>query len=181
MTAWEPTVDACDEYMVSRTGRYEYRAVRYRMAADWLVANGLSDDHTLVDVGAGWTEFDYCLRAEYGWRGRYIPLDGGIDGTDLEQWTAKRDYDWFVALELLEHLRAPTRLVHELQKASRIGGVVSVPDPAQVDVLGMDETHLTEVDSAMLHNWGFTAKPVQLYGGAFGGNGTDALLGAWLR
>lgn len=179
MSAWTPTVDSCDEYMISRTGRYEYRAVRYRLAAQWLFSQGLSDEHTLVDVGAGWTEFDYCLRKEFDWRGRYIPLDGGIDGTDLEHWTPARSFDWFVALELLEHLHNPERLVRALQGSCRKGGIVSVPDPEQVDVLAMDETHVTEVSHELLSSWGFTAQPVSLYGGAFGGNGTDALVGEW--
>ncbi len=180
MSELQSFVGSCDDYMLSRTGRYEHRAVRYRLAAKWLFSVGLSDDHTLVDVGAGWTEFDYCLRAEFNWRGRYIPLDGGIDGTNLEEWTAVRDFDWFVALELLEHLENPSRLVAELQRASRLGGVVSVPDPAQVDVFAMDETHVVEIPTPMLRSWGFTVEEVQLYGGAFGGRATDALLGTWL-
>jgi hypothetical protein len=55
---WIPTVDNCDEYMASRTGCYEYRAVRYRKTARWLKKNGLDDTMTIVDVGAGFTEFD---------------------------------------------------------------------------------------------------------------------------
>ena len=88
---WTPTIQSCDSYLDDRTGKYEFRAVRYRAAADWLTASGLTHDMTVVDVGAGMTELDYCLRAEYGWRGRYIPVDGGIDGVNLNAWTPPRE------------------------------------------------------------------------------------------
>ena len=76
--------------MSERTGKYEYRAIRYRKAADWLMKNGLTDKHTITDIGAGWTEFDYCLRKEYDWKGRYIPVDGGISNIDLNVWEPER-------------------------------------------------------------------------------------------
>jgi hypothetical protein len=54
---------------------YEERAARYSVAADRLAAGGLCDLHVVADIGAGGTELDYMLRAERGWRGRYVPVD----------------------------------------------------------------------------------------------------------
>lgn len=62
---WTPTINNCDNYLDERTGKYEYRAVRYRRAIEWMLSQGLDNSMTVVDVGAGMTEFDYCLRAEY--------------------------------------------------------------------------------------------------------------------
>src|SRR3954447_20449205 len=101
---WIPTITNCDTYLGDRTGKYEWRAIRYRAALDAMRENGLTDSDTIVDVGAGWTEFDYCARAEYHWKGRYIPIDGGIDGTDINYWRPSRRADYFIALEILEHL-----------------------------------------------------------------------------
>ncbi|MGH8886948.1 MAG: hypothetical protein ACRDYX_17625 [Egibacteraceae bacterium] len=56
-------------------------STRHRKAAGRLRERGLTNTDALVDVAAGRTELDYCLRQELGWRGRYIPIDSGIDGT----------------------------------------------------------------------------------------------------
>jgi hypothetical protein len=181
MTNWTPSFTSCDDYLNERTGKYDYRAVRYRKAADWLFLNGLTDEHTIVDIGAGWTEFDYCLRKEYDWRGRYIPIDGGINNIDLNNWVPERNVDFFVALEILEHLHNPVRLLNEMQNHSNIGVVLSVPDPEKVDVFGLDETHVIEVTTQMLEEQGVTAVSEQLYGGVFSDGDNDALMGYWLK
>ncbi len=181
MTNWEPTFESCDTYLNSRTGKYEYRAVRYRKAVEWLKRHGLTDDDTLVDIGAGWTELDYCLRKEYDWRGRYIPIDGGISNLDLNSWVPERQVEWFVGLEILEHLTEPERLVNVLQNSTVKGGVVSVPDPAKVDVFALDSTHVTEVHETDLREWGFEVTSEQLYGGVFSEGANDALMGWWLK
>lgn len=168
-----------DKYLSERTGKYEYRAVRYRLAVDELVRMGLNDTHTIVDLGAGWTEFDYCLRAEYGWRGRYIPVDGSMNGEDLNSWHPPREYDFFVGLELLEHLVTPEHLVGVLKEKTLIGGVVSVPDPDEFDIMSIDDTHVTEVSVSMLKGWGFVTQNVQLYGGIHTNGGNDGILGVW--
>lgn len=172
-------ITQCDEYLDSRTGRYEYRAVRYRLALKQLTLMGLSHDHTITDLGAGWTEFDYTARTEFDWRGRYIPIDGGIDGTDLESWNPYRVSDFYVALEILEHLYDPAKLIETMQANATRGIVITVPDPEQVDVLGMDDTHVFEVSRSHLEHWGFTVTSEQLYGGYFSEGRNDALLGVW--
>lgn len=164
VTRTTATVADCDDYLNSRTGKYEWRAVRYRAAASWLIMNGLSHDDTLLDVGAGWTEFDFCLRAEFGWRGRYIPLDGGIDGTNIEDWYPQRDYDWVVALEILEHMEDPARLIEGLWLHANRGIVLSTPNPRTTDVLGMDDTHKCEIHPEWLKSYGFDVYEASFYG-----------------
>ncbi|KKM73981.1 hypothetical protein LCGC14_1404890 [marine sediment metagenome] len=46
---------------------------------------GLKNSDTVCDVGAGATELDVCLRVDASWKGRYWPIDGGLDGVDLNR------------------------------------------------------------------------------------------------
>ena len=178
---WTPTIANCDNYMDERTGKYEWRAVRYRHAIEAMLARGLDDSMTIFDVGAGMTEFDYTLRAEYGWRGRYIPIDGGIDGTDLNRWVPPREAHWFVALELLEHLTNWDHLVRQMQFSATQGIVISTPNPATTDVIGMDPTHVVEIHPGMLTDYGFEVNAETFYGGVFSGGRPDSLFGVWTR
>jgi hypothetical protein len=167
--------------MDERTGKYEYRAVRYRKAIETMYAHGLDDSMTIFDVGAGMTEFDYTLRAEFNWRGRYIPIDGGIDGTDLNDWTPPRDAHWFVALELLEHLNNWGGLVQRMQAKATQGIVISTPDPRTTDVLGMDPTHVVEIQPEYLRLYDFKVTDETFYGGVFSNGQPDSLFGVWTR
>jgi len=178
---WQPTVQNCDNYMDERTGKYEWRAVRYRRAIEEMYRNGLDDSMTIFDVGAGMTEFDYTLRAEYDWRGRYIPIDGGIDGTDLNHWQPPREGHWFVALELLEHLTNWRYLVSSMQDKATQGIVVSTPNPRTTDVIGMDATHVCEVWPGQLETFGFDVSEETFYGGVFSDGKPDSLFGLWTR
>jgi hypothetical protein len=167
-------IASCDAYLGARTGKYEWRRVRYLATLKALHGLGLDDGSTVVDVGAGWTELDACLRVDGGWRGRYIPVDGCIDGTDLEQWEPPREAEFFVALELLEHLDRPVRLVQAMQQHARRGIVVSTPNPYTTDVLGMDPTHRTPIFPATLEELGFMVGAMSFYG-----QPSDSLLGVW--
>jgi hypothetical protein len=147
-----------------------------------MYANGLDDSMTIFDVGAGMTEFDYCLRAEYGWRGRYIPIDGGIDGTDIEQWIPHRSAHWFVALELLEHLHNPYECLQRWIDKATVGVVVSTPNPLTTDVLGMDPTHVTEIHKAdLMRQGGMSVFEETFYGGVFSGGEPDSLFGIRIK
>jgi hypothetical protein len=170
---------AGDQYMQERTGKYEWREVRYEAAARALTEMRLGDQHTVLDVGAGWTEFDFHLRVSRMWKGRYIPLDAGIDGIDLEHWWPPRTYDFAVALELLEHLEDPAILLGNLHVVVTRGIVVSVPNPRTVDVLGIDPTHKTVVTREFLESWGFYVEERTFYGGVFSNGEPDSLFGVW--
>lgn len=178
---WTPTIQNCDNYMDERTGKYEYRAIRYRKTIESMIDHGLDDSMTVFDVGAGMTEFDYCLRAEYNWRGRYIPVDGGIDGVDLNYWFPPREAHWFVALELLEHLQNWETLVERMQRNALQGVIVSTPNPRTTDVIGMDPTHVCEVHEAQLSNYHFNVSDEYFYGGIYSNGESDALFGVWTR
>lgn len=176
---WMPTIHSCDSYLGERTGTYEQRAIRYRAAADWMTASGLTHDMTIVDVGAGMTELDYCLRAEYRWRGRYIPVDGGIDGVDLNDWTPPREAHFFVALEIIEHLFNWRELIQRVQERALNGVVMSTPNPRTTDVIGMDPTHMVEVHPADLEAYGFQVSEETFYGGVLSDGEPDALFATW--
>lgn len=181
MTGWTPTIQNCDNYMDERTGKYEFRAIRYRRAIDAMYANGLEDGMTIFDVGAGMTEFAFTLINEYGWRGRYIPIDGGIDGTDINHWVPPREAHWFVALELLEHLTQMDHLLYWMQEQATQGIVVSTPNPETTDVLGMDPTHVREVTREHLERYGYSVSEETFYGGVFSDGKPDSLFGVWTR
>lgn len=179
---WTPTIDNCDTYLSERTGKYEQRAIRYRHACRTMADLGLDDSMTVMDVGAGWTEFDYTLRAEFGFKGRYIPVDGGIDGTDLNNWTPQREVDWIVALEILEHVHEPYNLLQRMMAKATKGIVFSTPNPRTTDVFGMDETHVTEIDAYVCQSFlGFNVKEEMFYGGRFSNGEPDSLFGLWTR
>ncbi|SDE48897.1 hypothetical protein [Glycomyces harbinensis] len=163
----------CDEY--GRLGRRPYaeRKIRYQVASEWMRREGLADHHTVVDVGAGWTELDFCLRTEHEWRGRYVPVDGWLDGTGLDSWSPARSFEWFVALEILEHLHDPFRLLRELMKSATAGVVVTTPNPFVHD-LSLDPTHITPITQEMLEDFGLTTSLHNLYG-----DPDDGIAGVW--
>lgn len=157
-------IASCDGYLAARTGKYEWRRIRYAAALRAMERNGLSHESTVFDVGAGWTEFDYLLRTEGNSRCRYIPVDGCIDGVNLEHWTPPRHADFFVALELIEHLLDPFRLLNEMISACSGAVIVSTPNPLTTDVLGMDETHKTPIFPNDLVEHGFSVEVASFYG-----------------
>lgn len=170
-------IEASDRYLHARTGRYSWRCARYDAALDELRAQGMGPGDTICDVGAGWTEFAarlYTLHPRV--RPRYFPVDGGLDGTDLELWVPPRACSFFVALELLEHLSDPWRLVVEMQAKCEKAVVISTPNPAVVDVLGMDTTHRTPIGRTELQVFDFTVRPCSFYGLE-----DDSLLAVWTR
>lgn len=169
-------IQACDNYLGARTGNYEFRRTRYLMALNALKEAGLNHSSTIMDVGAGWTEFDYCLRVDGGLRCRYIPVDGGIDGVNLEVWSPPRLVNYFVCLEVIEHLRRPTILLLNMQMSTKPGGavVVSTPNPETVDVLAIDATHKTPVSRGFLTALGFDVEVTSLFG-----KPNDSLFAVW--
>lgn len=171
---------AYDDYIGERTGTYEHHAVRYRATADFFSSLGLCADSTVYDVGSGWTDFDYTLRSEYDWLGRYIPIDGSISALDLNTWVPERPVEFTAALEIIEHLADPLRLVRELQAVTRTAMAISVPNPRTTDVLGMDRTHVTIVTPEMLESVGFHVEERTFYGGVYSKGEPDALFATWV-
>lgn len=152
----------CQEYLSSRVSDYEFRCIRFRAVYDEMVKMGLADGDTVYDLGAGRCDFDKFLR-EQGWAGQYVPVDGSIDGTDLQTWMPPGYADFFVAIEVIEHLHRPWPLLRWMQVMSRKGAVVTTPNPLTTDVLGMDYTHVTPVYAASLEYFGWKTRGVNLF------------------
>lgn len=168
--------DECEEYVRLDRRPYHERKSRYLVAADRMLRGGLCERDVVVDVGAGYTELDVCLRIDHGWRGRYVPVDGWIDGTDIEQWTPRYDYDWYAALEILEHLHDPRRLVNAFKATAKRGFVITTPNPDVVDVLAMDPTHITPLSRELLESWGLYTTVHNFYG-----RHEDGIAALWTR
>ncbi|WP_416972509.1 phosphopantetheine-binding protein [Streptomyces sp. 4F14] len=166
-----------EEYLRGHVSLHFERANRFRAASSLLRQYGLNDTEILVDLGAGHTELDYFLRVEYGWRGRYAPMDAWIDGTfDLLTWKPARSVNWYAALEVLEHLENPESLIERMKESALAGFVVTTPNSKRVDVLAQDPTHVTPLDEETLQRWGLTTSLHNFYG-----QYQDGLCGLWRR
>lgn len=174
MSAVAERVREADNYLNARTGHYGYRKIRYSAAHAAMRRLGLDAGSTVVDVGCGWTELDYFLRVSGGWRGRYYPIDACLDGVELATWTPPRPAEFFVALEVVEHLSAPEQLLRRMQAAATRGVVISTPNPERTDVLGMDATHRSCVSREQLEALGFVVRVESFYGAD-----EDSLFGVW--
>ncbi len=161
-------------YLKARTGTYAQRCQRYMAAADVLSREGLGDTDTLCDVGAGWTELDAFLRVTLNWRGRYWPVDAALDGTDLDRWNPPQGAEWFVVLEVLEHLDHPHSLLRALTRAATKGVILSTPNPRTVDVLAIDPTHKTAIFPTILGDYGFHVTERSFFG-----SDDDSLFAWW--
>ncbi|KDN85673.1 hypothetical protein [Kitasatospora cheerisanensis] len=155
---------------------YAERSARYEVAADRLATGGLSDRHSVADIGAGHTELDVCLRTVHGWRGRYTAVDRWTGDIDLEVWSPPVRWDWVACLEVLEHLENPFRLLAELMSSALHGVVVTTPNPDVVDVLAMDPTHITPITRQQLADAGLYTSLHNLYG-----THQDGICGIWYR
>lgn len=170
-------IEQAEEYLRGHTSLHFERAGRFRAASERLRSSGLDDTDILVDLGAGLTELDYYLRGEYGWRGRYVPLDAWVDGTfDLDTWRPARPVGWYAALEVLEHLRDPEDLVRRMKESALKGVVVTTPNSDVVDVLAQDPTHVTPLDEKTLQSWGMRTSLHNMYG-----QYQDGICGLWRK
>jgi len=159
---WTKYLDESTTY-----GTYEQRMPEYKTVAWALETMGLRDDMTVVDVGAGSCDFDHYLRTGLGWRGRYIPIDGSLDGTDLNSWVAPLNRlvaDFVVSIETVEHVHDPKRLIQQLVNLADIGVAITTPNPDVVDVFAVDPTHVAEVPTEMLESFGLVVSGVEFSG-----------------
>jgi hypothetical protein len=154
-------MEHCRAYLAGRRATYEMREARFRLVHDRMEELGLTDNDVVFDLGAGHCQFDYFLRHQH-WQGVYVPVDGSIDGTDLNLWTPKMQPDFFVLSEVLEHLEIPYNLLRRL--APRKGIVLTTPNPAVVDVLACDEDHKRVIEPKVLVEMGFTVEAYQCFG-----------------
>lgn len=161
-TTIEERIRFWDTYLEGRTGTYEFRCRRYDAVIDRLHAMGMRKADSVLDLGAGRMEFARRLR-ERQHVGMYIPVDGSIDGTDLNTWEPPDHVDWAVAIEVIEHLERPDALMTKAKVAARYGLVITTPNPDAVDVLALDPTHITPVSIGDLAQWGYEYETRSLF------------------
>lgn len=154
---------SCEDYLSTRQGSYEFRCIRYKGVADKLYDMGLDRWDDIVDIGAGRQQFESYMRLERKWEGEYIPIDGSIDGTNLEEWLPGCRYSFMVAIEVLEHLNTWERMMMIMENFTICGAVATVPNPKTVDVLGCDPTHVSVIHEHDFreHNW--SVQPVSFF------------------
>lgn len=150
-------------YLNERRGTFEWRTLRYAAVADKLDALGLARGDLIFDVGAGMCDFDRYLRQVRGFDGRYLPVDASIDGCDLETWAPIRTANYITCIETIEHLADPLGFLKRIAPWASEGVVLTTPNPAAVDVLAMDRTHLTSVTVADLRTLGFRTRLLSLF------------------
>ncbi|WP_432092607.1 phosphopantetheine-binding protein [Streptomyces sp. bgisy100] len=166
-----------EDYLRGHVSLHHERASRFRAASDRLRRHGLTDEHLLIDIGAGYTELDYYLRAEFGFRGRYVPADVWVDGSfDLGTWAPPRPFDWYAALEVVEHLEDPRTLIKRLKEWAGEGFVLTTPNKKVVDVFTQDPTHLSDLDEETLQSWGMQTTLHNFYG-----QYQDGICAVWTR
>lgn len=159
--------DDCVRYLNERTARIEYRFPRYAAVADELYAYGLNDNALLCDLGAGWGDFDFYLRAVRGFKGRYLPVDGALDGTDLNRWAPSVSFDFVTAMEIIEHLNNPRDFLERVMARTTRCLVLTTPN---TDVLGeetvrtMDKTHISPVSASLFREYGMRVKECSFFG-----------------
>src|SRR5688572_5717951 len=168
-------------YLDERRSTYEFRCRRYRAVYEKLVSMGLNDFDSITDIGAGRKDFEKFMR-EQGWIGSYIPVDGCIDGVDLDAYECESMTDWVVAIEVLEHLYEPFRLLEDVKRfGARRGVVITTPNPEVVDVLAIDRTHVTPISYADLRVEGMTVERATLFASPKHRKENDTLLAWWKR
>lgn len=154
----------CQDYLANRRATYHQRMRRFGVVTCVLKELGLSLGDVVFDLGAGHCQFDRYLRCEESWSGVYVPVDGAIDGTDLQTWEPKVQPDFFVLQETLEHLEQPFALLDRL--APRKGLVLTTPNCEVVDVRACDPDHRSVVHPQRLTWRGFTLERWGFFGKA---------------
>lgn len=162
----------CNTYLSKRTGTYAFRTRRYDAVYDALCNLGVVEHDVVYDLGAGMCELDRRMR-EHALHLRYVPVDGCIDGTDLNYWMPPAA-DAFVLVEVIEHLPSAYLLLCRLKRQARKGIVITTPNADRVDVLAMDETHVRSFTAADLRAEDFEVEARQLFN-----DFDDTLIGAW--
>lgn len=170
-------------YLAERNGTYFDRLPRFAAVLSRLDGLGLKERDLIVDVGAGSCEFDRFLREEYpGLEFKYLPVDGAVQGVDLDSddvLPLMPPAEWYVAIEVLEHLKQPARMIAAMQRRAA-GIVVTTP---HTDALGeeavraMDRTHVSPLRAGDLEAEGFSVSALDLFGCPDG----DTIVGWWYR
>ncbi len=151
----------CEAYLTAQ-GPYLNRVRRYREVRRCLQIMGFRPGDIVYDLGAGMCDFARYMYSE-GEAFRYVPIDGSIDGTDLDNWLVPTNADWFVSIETMEHLYCPLELMTELAAQCGKGVVITTPNPRVTDVLALDSDHKTPISIEDFIKIGYLPEPVQIH------------------
>lgn len=171
------------DYLDQRVGTYEWRTLRFAEVYDELLKTGLDPTRDLIaDVGAGMCDFARYIYQTRNFQGRYLPVDGSIDGARLEDWDPVLAFNAIVCIETVEHLRTAhaIRLMETMKDASwRV--VLTTPNPEvwipEVgSVENLDPTHHSSWDEFELQELGFTTRTHSLFG-----KPNDTIIATWRR
>jgi hypothetical protein len=168
----EERFNQAEAYLRSRTGTYAWRCVRYNKVYDLMRWMRLTNDDLIIDVGAGYGDFDFFLRYEKHFTGRYLPVDAALDGTNLNTWKPRVKASFIVSLETLEHLKNPHRMMRLMRDWSLKGCVATTPNADVVDVLAMDVTHVSPLSWLDFADLGWQSYASQCFGSQ-----NDSLIG----
>lgn len=146
---WKHYLWTCPSY-----GSQQDRVPEYDVTWQILRRGGVTDRDLIVDVGCGDQGLDIYLRRLAAFRGQYLGLDGSIQGIDLNFWEPPHRADWFVALEVIEHLEKPAHIIRRMLRYADKGVIISTPNADVVDVLAVDPTHVTPVGIKDVEEWG---------------------------
>lgn len=167
MTTTQRRQDALD-YLGERTGTLEYRFQRYGAVADEMFARGLDDSCIIADIGAGMGDFAFYLRAVRGFKGRYLPVDASIDGTDFEEgWRPHAQFDFVVAIELIEHVLGAEQLIFDMKKRATRAVIITTPNTDKLGeefVRAQDRTHVRPFWRSELEHLGFAVRIASFFG-----------------
>lgn len=165
--------EQCRQYLAERRSDYAFRCWRYDRVIRLLETQlgfKANEKPSIVDVGAGTKDFkrrmdDWVnnpLQTGH-WHGKYIPIDGSIDGTDLNYWVPDIKADYYVCIELLEHLYNPFRLMDEMVRCAKKGVIITTPNSDVVDTLAIDSTHVTPLHRFHFEMRGWSAEIHSLF------------------
>ena len=161
---YQERFEQAEKYLQARTGKYEWRCIRYNHVYDLMVNMGLNNDDLIIDIGAGYGDMDYFLRHTCHFKGRYLPIDAALDGTDLNLWSPRVIASFIIGMEILEHLDNPYRMMDVMKENSRKGCIATTPNPAVVDVFAMDKTHKVSIPEIDFQRLGWNTYTANCFG-----------------
>ena len=164
----------CEDYLKGQ-GPWQSRARRYGKVEETLNVMGLNPGDLIVDVGAGMCDFARYMYGN-GHFMRYLPLDGSIDGRDIEKMETEFPFgDWQVCIETVEHMHDPLGLLRVMAARANRGVVVTTPNPDVTDVLALDSDHKCAISMDDFIGMGYLPEAVSIH------YQDDTILATWQK
>ena len=153
----------CEAYLRAQ-GPWESRSRRYRAVWRALLQMGFMTGDLVVDVGAGMCDFARYMYRTENQQFRYLPLDGSIDGRDIEKMREEFPFgDWMVCIETVEHMHDPYGLLDVMKARANKGVAVTTPNPRVTDVLALDSDHKHAISIEEFIGIGYLPEPITIH------------------